>query len=96
MWHNTPIRLLETNTLTHLGVQLSCAACSCWSEYDPSLSVLLSLQVVLAANDLPSINDVTYTELIEIVAKVVEQLRYWSSYYLYSRFYICIHFLFYS
>lgn len=81
-------RLLETDTLTHLGVQLSWHyhvqrnTCSCWLEYDPSLSVLLSLQVVLAANDLPSINDVTYTELIEIVAKVAEQLCYWSSDYL--------------
>lgn len=28
------------------------------------------LQVILAANDLPSINDVTYPELIEIIAKV--------------------------
>jgi hypothetical protein len=31
----------------------------------------LCLQVVLAANDMPSINDVTYTELIEIIAKVI-------------------------
>lgn len=30
------------------------------------------MQVVLAANDLPSINDVTYPELIEIISKVVE------------------------
>ena len=30
------------------------------------------LQVVLAANDLPSINDVTYPELLEIISKVVE------------------------
>ena len=29
------------------------------------------IQVVLAANDLPSINDVTYPELIEIIAKVI-------------------------
>lgn len=29
---------------------------------------------MLAANDLPSINDVTYHELIEIVAKVIETL----------------------
>jgi len=29
-------------------------------------------QVVLAANDLPSINDVTYSELVEIVSKVKE------------------------
>uniref|UniRef100_A0A6N2LN75 Damage-control phosphatase ARMT1-like metal-binding domain-containing protein n=1 Tax=Salix viminalis TaxID=40686 RepID=A0A6N2LN75_SALVM len=28
-------------------------------------------QVVLAANDMPSINDVTYTELIEIIAKLM-------------------------
>lgn len=28
------------------------------------------MQVVLAANDLPSINDVTYPELVEIVSKV--------------------------
>lgn len=33
----------------------------------------LVLQVVLAANDLPSINDVTYPELIQIISKVVEQ-----------------------
>lgn len=26
---------------------------------------------MLAANDLPSINDVTYTELLEIIAKVI-------------------------
>ena len=30
------------------------------------------MQVVLAANDLPSINDVTYPELIEIIAKVMK------------------------
>ena len=30
------------------------------------------LQVVLAANDLPSINDVTYHELIEILSQVAE------------------------
>ncbi|KAL8536257.1 hypothetical protein ACS0TY_011768 [Phlomoides rotata] len=30
-------------------------------------------QVVLAANDLPSINDVTYTELIEIIAKLKDK-----------------------
>lgn len=30
------------------------------------------MQVVLAANDLPSINDVTYPELIEIISKVME------------------------
>lgn len=29
------------------------------------------VQVVLAANELPSINDVTYPELIEIIAKVI-------------------------
>ncbi|KAL2325201.1 hypothetical protein Fmac_024259 [Flemingia macrophylla] len=29
-------------------------------------------QVILAANDLPSINDVTYSELIEIVSKVID------------------------
>lgn len=29
-------------------------------------------QVVLAANDLPSINDVTYSELIEIISKVIK------------------------
>ena len=28
---------------------------------------------MLAANDMPSINDVTYTELIEIIAKVIER-----------------------
>lgn len=32
----------------------------------------ISMQVVLAANDLPSINDVTYPELIEIMSKVIE------------------------
>lgn len=42
----------------------------------PILSILLYLQVVLAANDLPSINDVTYPELIEIIAKVIQQLSY--------------------
>lgn len=36
------------------------------------------VQVVLAANELPSINDVTYPELIEIIAKVIEKtLEYW-------------------
>jgi damage-control phosphatase, subfamily II, stand-alone protein len=28
------------------------------------------VQVILAANDMPSINDVTYPELIEIINKV--------------------------
>ncbi|KAL0356494.1 UNVERIFIED_CONTAM: Damage-control phosphatase [Sesamum calycinum] len=32
-----------------------------------------SVQVVLAANDLPSINDVTYDELIEIIAKLKDE-----------------------
>ena len=32
-----------------------------------------SLQVVLAANDLPSINDVTYPELVDIISKVIER-----------------------
>ncbi|CAJ2666904.1 unnamed protein product [Trifolium pratense] len=32
-------------------------------------------QVVLAANDLPSINDVTYPELVEIISKVGFQLK---------------------
>ncbi|XP_044489583.1 damage-control phosphatase At2g17340-like isoform X1 [Mangifera indica] len=32
----------------------------------------LGTQVVLAANDLPSINDVTYAELIDVIAKVTE------------------------
>ncbi|KAJ6309479.1 hypothetical protein OIU77_015276 [Salix suchowensis] len=32
-------------------------------------------QVVLAANDMPSINDVTYTELIEIIAKLKDENR---------------------
>lgn len=35
------------------------------------------MQVVLAANDLPSINDVTYPELVEIISKVVND--YWVS-----------------
>lgn len=35
------------------------------------LSMLVfCMQVVLAANDLPSINDVTYPELVEIISKV--------------------------
>lgn len=35
------------------------------------LSMLVfCMQVVLAANDLPSINDVTYPELVEIMSKV--------------------------
>ncbi|KAJ4844489.1 hypothetical protein Tsubulata_006325 [Turnera subulata] len=34
-----------------------------------------SAQVVLAANDLPSINDVTYSELIDIIAKVIDLTR---------------------
>uniref|UniRef100_A0A2N9EIV9 Damage-control phosphatase ARMT1-like metal-binding domain-containing protein n=1 Tax=Fagus sylvatica TaxID=28930 RepID=A0A2N9EIV9_FAGSY len=32
-----------------------------------------SMQVVLAANDLPSINDVTYPELIEIISKLKDE-----------------------
>lgn len=35
--------------------------------------LIISIQVVLAANDLPSINDVTYPELIEIMSKVIER-----------------------
>lgn len=35
---------------------------------------LVFWQVILAANDFPSINDVTYPELIEIIAKVIEIL----------------------
>lgn len=35
------------------------------------------LQVVLAANDLPSINDVTYHELIEILSQVAERNVAW-------------------
>ncbi|KAL3843307.1 hypothetical protein ACJIZ3_000710 [Penstemon smallii] len=31
------------------------------------------VQVILAANDLPSINDITYTELIEIMAKLKDE-----------------------
>jgi len=31
------------------------------------------MQVVLAANDLPSINDVTYSELVEIISKVAKK-----------------------
>ncbi|PNX81788.1 hypothetical protein L195_g024574 [Trifolium pratense] len=31
------------------------------------------MQVVLAANDLPSINDVTYSELIEIISKLKDE-----------------------
>ncbi|XP_073152100.1 damage-control phosphatase At2g17340-like [Henckelia pumila] len=31
------------------------------------------VQVVLAANDLPSINDITYTELIEVLAKLKDE-----------------------
>ena len=34
--------------------------------------ILFKMQVVLAANDLPSINDVTYSELIEIISKVTK------------------------
>ena len=34
--------------------------------------ILYLMQVVLAANDLPSINDVTYFELIEIISKVMK------------------------
>ena len=37
----------------------------------PINSILGLVQVVLAANDLPSINDVTYIELVEIVKKVM-------------------------
>ena len=28
------------------------------------------LQVVLAANDMPSINDITYEELVQVISKV--------------------------
>lgn len=37
--------------------------------------LFLIMQVVLAANDLPSINDITYPELIEIISKVIENFR---------------------
>lgn len=37
------------------------------------VAVLNLMQVVLAANELPSINDVTYPELIEIIAKVIKE-----------------------
>ncbi|XP_028958129.1 damage-control phosphatase At2g17340-like isoform X2 [Malus domestica] len=36
-------------------------------------SMQLVLRVVLAANDLPSINDVTYTELIEIISRLKDK-----------------------
>lgn len=39
------------------------------------LPLFLILQVVLAANELPSINDITYPELIEIITKVIEKLQ---------------------
>jgi hypothetical protein len=31
------------------------------------------VQVILAANDMPSINDVTYLELVEIINKVAQK-----------------------
>jgi len=34
------------------------------------MSWLLFLQVVLAANDMPTINDITYEELVQVVSKV--------------------------
>ena len=33
---------------------------------------LLPLQVVLAANDMPALNDITYLELTDIISKVNE------------------------
>lgn len=36
------------------------------------------MQVVLAANELPSINDVTYPELVEVISKVVT-ITFWAS-----------------
>lgn len=33
-------------------------------------SLLRFLQVVLAANDMPSINDITYEELVQVISKV--------------------------
>lgn len=39
------------------------------------------MQVVLAANELPSINDVTYPELIEIIAKVTNTFLNMNGYY---------------
>lgn len=38
------------------------------------ISHFFSVQVVLTANDLPSINDVTYLELIEILSKVIKEI----------------------
>lgn len=43
--------------------------------YNIFYAILFRMQVVLAANDLPSINDVTYPELIEIISKV-KQIRF--------------------
>jgi hypothetical protein len=37
------------------------------SNADPLLGFL---QVVLAANDMPSINDITYEELVQVISKV--------------------------
>lgn len=42
-----------------------------------------SMQVVLAANDLPSINDVTYSELIEIISTVTH--KFGSAYFWYNQ-----------
>ncbi|KAH8510158.1 hypothetical protein H0E87_007907 [Populus deltoides] len=52
-----------------------------WKKADIVLGILpfarellrCGSQVVLAANDMPSINDVTYTELIEIIAKLKDE-----------------------
>lgn len=40
---------------------------------------LLSLQVVLAANDMPSINDITYEELVQVIS-TVRSYRSFSAY----------------
>ncbi|GER40117.1 pantothenate kinase-related family protein [Striga asiatica] len=48
-------------------VQLTPQTPTCW-EY---IGYVIVVVVVLAANDLPSINDATYSELVEIIAKII-------------------------
>lgn len=45
----------------------------------------MNLKVVLAANDLPSVNDITYPELVDIISKVAP-ISITSKYYILNVF----------
>ncbi|XP_073278877.1 damage-control phosphatase At2g17340-like [Primulina huaijiensis] len=53
----------------YFGIAICKRAITTWGN------TFLFLQVVLAANDLPSINDIIYTELIEVLAKLKDENR---------------------